>query len=91
MLYMLVNRTRPDLPVEAWSRLAELARTFYADVPEGLTLHGDWSALDGSGGFALLETEDPALVERLAAPFEPYVEIRVVPVRVVTGWTAPDR
>ena len=88
---MLINRTRPDLTPEQWNRLAALARDFYADVPDGLTLHGDWSATDGSKGFALLETDDPALVERVCEPYAPYVEIEVVPVQPVAGWEARDR
>ncbi|WP_434735729.1 DUF3303 domain-containing protein, partial [Accumulibacter sp.] len=49
--------------------------------------HKDWAANDGSRTFALLETEDPALLEKIQAPFRPYVDMELVPVTPVTGWT----
>jgi hypothetical protein len=48
-------------------------------------LHKDWAANDGSRTFALLETEDPALLEEIQAPFRPYVDMELVPVTPVTG------
>lgn len=87
MLYMLINRTRPGLTAEDFAQLGKLAQGFYDGIPAGLVLHNDWAATDGSQSFALLETDDPALLERIQAPFRPYVDMELVPVTPVTGWT----
>ena len=86
MLFMLINRTRTDLTVEEYEHLGKLAQSFYDDVPEGLTLHGDWAANDNSCTFALLESESEELLEKTQAPFRPYVDIEVIPVFPVSGW-----
>ena len=86
MLYMLINRTRPDLDEAQYRQLAERAQAFYAGIPEGVTLHGDWAASDGSRTFALVEADDPALVEAIKAPFEGLVDIETVPVTALSGW-----
>jgi hypothetical protein len=86
MLYMLVNRTRTDLTGEQYERLREMAKTFYADVPEGLRLRGDWAANDGSRTFALLESDDAAQVRAMADRFEGLVDIEIVPVTAISGW-----
>jgi len=86
MLYMLINRTRTDLSGEEFSQLAQLAQEFYDHVPEGIVLHGDWAAKDGSCTFALIEAESPELLEQVQAPFRSYVDIEIVPVTPVKGW-----
>jgi Protein of unknown function (DUF3303) len=86
MLYMLINRTRPNLTAEDYARLGQMAQGFYHSIPAGLTLHGDWTAQDGSRTFALLETDDPELLERIQAPFRPYVDMELLPVTRVSGW-----
>jgi hypothetical protein len=37
--------------------------------------YSDWAANDGFRTFTLLEVADPALLERIEAPFRPYVEM----------------
>lgn len=86
MLYMIVNRTRPNLTQDDWAELGRLAQAFYENVPAGLALVSDWAALDGSCTYALMETEDRALLDSVQAPFRPYVDMEVVPVRRVTAW-----
>lgn len=86
MLYMLINRTRPNLTQEDYVQLGKMAQGFYDNIPPGLTLHGDWTALDGSRTFALMETENAALLEQIQAPFRPYVDMELLPVREVSGW-----
>ncbi|MBK1702988.1 DUF3303 domain-containing protein [Halochromatium glycolicum] len=86
MLYMLINRTRPGLTSEQYQELGRLAQAFYDEIPDGLTLIGDWAADDRSRTFALLETDDPTLIERIQAPFAGLVEIETIPVTAVTGW-----
>lgn len=84
MLYMLVSRTRPNLTQEDYARLGQMAQGFYDNIPSGLKLHGDWAAKDRT--FALLETENPELLEQLQAPFRPYVDMELLEVKQVTGW-----
>lgn len=86
MLYMIINRTRPDLAKHDMEELGRVAQAFYENVPPGIVLHGDWTALDYSRTFALLEAESEALLEQVQAPFRQYVEMEVVPVEAVTGW-----
>ena len=88
MLFMLVNRTRTDLSKDEFMKLGELAKAFYANIPDGVTLHTDWAALDQSCTFALMEADEQSLIEEIQAPFKPYVDIDIVPVREIGGWTA---
>lgn len=88
MLYMLINRTRTDLTPEQYQELARLAQAFYDNIPDGVRLVGDWAATDRSRTFALLETDDPALLDRIQAPFAGLVDIETVPVEQVSGWGA---
>jgi hypothetical protein len=87
MLYFLINRTRSDLAPEQYARLAELAKAFYANVPPGVTIRGEWAAADYSRNFSLLEAPDLAAVERMAAPFRDYVDVDIVAVNATAGWT----
>ena len=88
MLYFLINRTRAGLTPEQYARLAQLAKAFYADIPPGVTIRGEWAAADYSRNFSLLDGPDLASVERMAAPFRDYVDVDIVPVTATTGWTA---
>ena len=90
MLYMLINRTRPDLTPGQYQELGRLAQGFYDNIPPGVTLIGDWAANDRSRTFALLETDDPALLEQIQAPFAGLVDIETVAVTAVTGWNRRD-
>ncbi|MBK9326530.1 MAG: DUF3303 family protein [Thiobacillaceae bacterium] len=86
MFYMLISRTRPNLTAEDFTRLGQAAQGFYDNVPAGLKLHGDWAAQDGSRTFSVLETDDPALLEQIQAPFRDYVDMELLPVTPVSGW-----
>lgn len=88
MLVFLINRTRKDLTPEQYGRLADLAKAFYANVPPGVTLEGEWAATDYSRNFSLLEAPDLATVERMAEPFREYVDVEIVAVNPIKGWTA---
>jgi hypothetical protein len=48
--------------------------------PEGETFHQFLSRLDGNGGYAVVETDDPLKVAEGPAKFGPYFEFTVVPV-----------
>jgi hypothetical protein len=48
--------------------------------PEGATFHQFLERLDGTGGFAVVETDDPLKVLEGPSKFGPYFEFAVVPV-----------
>ncbi len=86
MLFMLVSKTKTDLSMEEFAHLGELAKNFYANVPEGVTLHNDWAAIDGSRTFALIEADNESVIEEIQLPFRPHVDIEIVSVRKLSGW-----
>jgi len=88
MLFLLTNRTRKDLTPEQYGQLAGLAKQFYASVPAGVAIRGEWAAVDQSRNYTLLEAPDVDTVQRMQAPFAPYVEMEIVPVVAFSGWTA---
>ena len=88
MLFILVNRTRKDLSKDEFMKLGELAKDFYANIPDDVVLHKDWAALDQSCTFALMEADDQSAIDTIQAPFRPYVDIDIVPVREISGWNA---
>jgi hypothetical protein len=86
MMYLLINRTRPDLAPDQYEELGRLAQAFYDHIPDGVQLHGDFAANDGSRTFTLIETDDPSLLDKIQAPFRPFVDIETVPVTPISGW-----
>jgi len=88
MLFLLTNRTRPTLTPAQYGELAGLAKAFYAGIPPDVTIRGEWAATDQSRNYTLLEAPDLATVERIQAPFRPYVDMEIVPVVALSGWTA---
>jgi hypothetical protein len=88
MLFLLTNRTRRTLTPEQYGVLAGLAKAFYAGIPEGVAIRGEWAAVDQSCNYTLMEAPDLGTVERLQAPFRPYVDMEIVPVVAFSGWTA---
>ena len=87
MLFMIISQTRKDLGPGEYGRLAELAKAFYANLPAGVSIRNEWTAADGAKNFALLEAPDEATVDRIQAPFRPYVAIEILVVAERTGWT----
>ena len=88
MLFLLTNRTHKTLTPEQYGHLAALAKQFYASVPPGVTIRGEWAAVDQSRNYTLLDAPDIETVQRMQAPFEPYVDMEIVPVVAFSGWTA---
>lgn len=88
MLFMLTNRTRSNLSGAEYGELAALAKAFYASVPPGVKLLGEWAAADQSHNVTLMEAPDLDTVRRLQAPFERFTETVIVPVQAISGWTA---
>lgn len=88
MLFLLTNRTRPNLTPAQYGELARLAQAFYASVPASVSIRGEWAAADQSHNYTLLEAPDLATVERMQQPFAAHVESTIVPVVAISGWTA---
>lgn len=86
MYCLIISRTRNDLSPEEMAELGRLAQGFYDHLPRGVRLCSDWAALDRSRTFAFLEVDSEDLLERVQAPFMPYVDMEVVPVAPVSGW-----
>jgi hypothetical protein len=84
--YLIINRTRSGLSADAYAELANRAKAFYSNIPEGLVLQGNWSEHEGSRTIALLETDDPAVVEAIQAPFRDFVDMEVIPLVAVEGF-----
>ncbi len=88
MLFLLTNRTRPNLGPQQWGELAALAKAFYASIPADVKIRGEWAAVDQSHNYSLIEAPDIDTVRRIQAPFEPFADSVIVPVNEIKGWTA---
>ena len=88
MLFLLTNRTRPNLSAAQYGELAALAKRFYASIPADVAIRGEWAATDQSHNYTLLEAPDIDTVRRIQAPFTDFTETVIVPVTAITGWTA---
>jgi hypothetical protein len=88
MLFMITSRTRQDLTPAEYTRLSEIARDFYRNIPPGVQLLHDWAACDGSCTFAVIEADDAELVSSIQAPFAAYVHMELTQITPVSGWKA---
>ncbi len=88
MLFLLTNRTRAGLGAGEYAELATLAKAFYASIPAGVTIRGEWAAVDRSHNYSLIEAPDIETVRALQAPFARFTDSVIVPVTAITGWTA---
>lgn len=88
MLFLLTNRTRAQLSATQYGELAALAKAFYASIPPDVKIRGEFAALDQTHNVTLLEAPDLETVQRIQAPFAPYTDTTIVPVREISGWTA---
>ena len=88
MLFLLTNRTRPNLTAADYGELAARAKTFYASIPADVKIRGEWAATDQSHNYTLLEAPDIETVRRIQAPFATFTETVIVPVTALSGWTA---
>ena len=87
MLFLLTNRTRPNLTAADYGELAALAKVFYASIPADVQIRGEWIAADQSHNYTLLEAPDVETVRRIQAPFARFTETTIVPVNAISGWT----
>jgi hypothetical protein len=88
MLFLLTNRTRPNLNAAQYGELAALAKRFYASIPPEVAIRGEWAAVDQSHNYTLLEAPDIETVRRIQAPFKDFTETVIVPVTAIAGWVA---
>lgn len=87
MLFLLINRTRPGLSAQQQALLAERAKTFYANVPEGVRVVGEWRATDWSANFAVLDAPDRSAMDRMQEPFRGLVDMEAIEIVATQGWT----
>ena len=87
MLFLLTNRTRPNLTGAEYGELATLAKEFYASIPADVRIRGEWIAADQSHNYTLLEAPDIETVRGIQAPFARFTETVIVPVNQISGWT----
>jgi hypothetical protein len=86
MLFLLTNRTRPNLSAAEYGELAALAKAFYTSIPADVKIRGEWAAIDQLQNYTLLEASDIDIVRRIQAPFERFTETVIVPVIAISGW-----
>jgi len=86
MLFLLTNRTRPNLSSTQYAELAVLAKAFYASMPADVKIRGEWAAIDRSCNFSLLEAPSIEAVRRIQAPFDPFTDTQIVAVAEIKGW-----
>ena len=77
MLYMIVERFKPDLAPEIYRR----ARTRGRQLPPGLEYVDSWVDLTYTRCFQLMRTEEPALLEKWINARADLVDFEVIPVR----------
>ena len=88
MLFLLTSRTRAPLSADQYGELAALAKAFYASIPAGMSIRGEWVAVDRSANYSLVEAPDVETIRRAQAPFAPFTDTTIVPVNPVSGWSA---
>ena len=49
-------------------------------APEGMTMHARYHNVDGSGGFAVIETDDAVALATLANDWSDLLELNITPV-----------
>jgi hypothetical protein len=55
-------------------------QTMGAQVPKGARLIGRWTRADHSGGFDLLETEEPELLQEFARLWSELCDVSIAPI-----------
>ena len=86
MLFLLTNRTRPNLSSAQYGEFAVLAKAFYASMPGDVKSAANGPRSTSRATFRLLEAPDVETVRRIQAPFEAFTETQIVPVAEIRGW-----
>jgi hypothetical protein len=76
MKFMLTFTMKPETRDSAFARFAKTQ----GRPPKGVTLLGRWTRVDLSGGFDLLESDDPTAIAEFALAWSDLLELSVVPV-----------
>ena len=85
MKYVLTWKPRGGGEAEALRR----RRVFKAWTPPGdIVFHQFLTRLDGEGGFAVLECDNPASILQAPATFVPWFEFTITPVMDIAGSVA---
>jgi Domain of unknown function (DUF3303) len=77
MLYMVIERFKPDTGAEIYRRFRERGRM----LPEGLEYVSSWIDLSFKTCWQLMQTEDYALFDEWIANWRDLVDFEIVPVR----------
>lgn len=77
MKFMMTFTWTPD-PQRRAEAIARFSRGGLP--PEGATLLGRWTQTDLSGGFDLLETDDPAKLAEFAYQWSDLMDLKITPV-----------
>jgi len=77
MLYMVIERFKPDAAVELYRRAVEQGRM----LPEGLEYVASWVDLNFNTCFQLMRTEDEKLFEQWCQRWQDLTDFEIVPVR----------
>ena len=78
MKYVVSWQSRANQTEEIAARSLQVFRKWAPD--EGTTFLQFLGRIDGPGGFAVVETDDPALLARTTAIFSAYFDMKVYPV-----------
>jgi len=79
MKFMLTFDWTPDTQTRA-EGIARFQKS--GDLPQGVALLGRWTRADLSGGFDLLETDDPAKLAEFAYRWSDLMDLEITPVLV---------
>ncbi len=77
MLYMVVERFKPDAAVEVYRRAREQGRM----LPEGLEYIDSWVDADFKTCFQLMRTENEDLFRQWVSRWQDLVDFEIFPVR----------
>ena len=83
MKYVVVSKTRPGggsgkENEEAVPRVLELLTKW--TPPDSAKIEQWFTTLDGSGGFVVVETDDPVALVESSSTFSPYFDLQIHPV-----------
>ena len=78
MKYVVSWQSRPNVTEEVQARSLEVFRKW--SPAEGTTYLQFLGRIDGPGGFAVVETDDPALLAGITAIFSAFFDMNVYPV-----------
>ena len=77
MKYVISWETRPGITEEASMRSWAVFSKWTPQRPD--TFKEFLGRLDGNGGFAVVDTDDPTQIAKDTAPFTPFIEFHVYP------------